>query len=146
MAEDLRSEQGRDRQQPGPDPSGSEVRDPCEGRTERAIVDEPQPYADQVTPKERLADNWSGVARTGIQSVVTEKGWILAVVVMFVALIGINYLERQQQGQRMAEYFSMVEELRAKNVAIRAEEMRRLQEIVADLAAEIQRRQNEAKQ
>jgi hypothetical protein len=110
-----------------------------------------QPPKDYVTPQERLADqDWSGVAKTGISSMApAEKGWILAFVIIFAVFQGANYLvsiKREEaetdRSVRLSEHLISLGASRDKVEENRAQEIRRMQEVIKDLSQTIARQAN----
>lgn len=113
----------------------------------------PQMPPDNVTPAERLAgQDWSGVAKHGLMAMApAEKGWLLAVVVMFGTLMLVDYFETVRQleasskrTEEVNKYLGVIEANREKAEDTRAQEVRRLQEIVKELAQTVSRQANRA--
>lgn len=107
-----------------------------------------EPPKDYTSPQERLAEqDWSGVAKTGIASMApADKGWVLAVVVIIGMLSASEYFQSADQHKRFAEaisrtmdYLETVEADRQKMSEIRADEMRRMQEVMKEMVQTVAR-------
>jgi hypothetical protein len=113
---------------------------------DKALVTEPP--KDFVSPQERLAgQDWSGVAKTGIASMTPgDKGWVLAVVIIIAVLAASDYFSLATQHKRFSEsilrtmdYLGTVEANRQKINEIRADEMRRMQEVMKEMVQTVVR-------
>ncbi len=111
------------------------------------------PPQDYATPQDRLAgQDWSGVAKTGLASMApAEKGWLLGLVIMFTVMFGLNYMEHndnliaeRSRSENLMTYLKAIEANRQAMNAVRATEMRRMQEINKELAQTVSRQANRA--
>lgn len=109
----------------------------------------PDVNEDHVTPQQRInpqpAENlaqqdWAGTVRHGLASMApADKGWILAVAVMFLGMTGINYFTEARQSEALSKYFADELKMREMVEANRSQELRRSQETIKELAATIVR-------
>lgn len=95
----------------------------------------------------RPPQDWAGVANKGIAGMTpADKGWILAFVVIFGMFQISNYMisvEREKSEEarsvRLVTYFTQLEDSRAVMEVNRAQEIRRLQEIIKELTQTVVR-------
>lgn len=107
---------------------------------------------DQVTTAQRVnppisSQDWASVAKDSVVKLTpADKGWILAFVILFSVMQVTNYLTsvgrsemELDKGQRINAYLELLESNRRDMAMKRADEMRRMQELLKALADTISR-------
>lgn len=104
--------------------------------------------SDQVTPTQRIdSQDWASVGKDAVAKLTpADKGWILAFVILFSVMQVTNYLRSldrnalaKAESERVNQYMELIESNRRDMANKRADEMRRMQELVKTLSDTVSR-------